>query len=95
MEQKNKNETSAKEAFEKRVAEAKKTAIQDNINKAKESGNKLSQTIDKDGNLVGVAGMSTVETTLESEEAVAAADIQKELFEGDNIVMKPRNGGKK
>jgi hypothetical protein len=49
-----KNEKQAKEEFEKRLYESKKKAIQDNINKAKESGNKLTQTIDEDGNLIGV-----------------------------------------
>lgn len=95
MDQKNKNEASAREAFEQRVAQTKKDAIEENIRKAKESGNKLSQNIDSDGNLIGVAGMSTVEESLSKDgAAVAAADIQKELFEGDNIVMKPRNSKK-
>ena len=49
-----KNEKRAKEEFEKRLYEAKRKAIQDNIDKAKSSGNKLTQTIDEEGNLKGV-----------------------------------------
>lgn len=49
-----KNEKRAKEEFEKRLYDAKRKAIQDNIEKAKKSGNKLTQTMDEEGNLVGV-----------------------------------------
>lgn len=52
--EKMKNETKAKDEFEKRVRETKKKAIEDNIKKAEESGNVLTQTIDDDGNLTGV-----------------------------------------
>jgi len=48
------NEEKAKEDFEKRVKDAKKKAIEENIKNAQKSGNKLTQTIDEDGNLVGV-----------------------------------------
>lgn len=49
-----KNEKRAKEEFEKRLLDAKRKAIQDNIDKAKKSGNKLTQTMDEEGNLIGV-----------------------------------------
>lgn len=49
-----KNEELAKQEFENRVKETKKKAIQDNIEKAKKSGNVLTQTMDEEGNLVGV-----------------------------------------
>lgn len=49
-----KNEKRAKEEFEKRLYDAKRKAIQDNIEKAKKSGNKLTQTMDEEGNLIGV-----------------------------------------
>ena len=49
-----KNEKRAKEEFEKRLYDAKRKAIQDNIEKAKQSGNKLTQTMDEEGNLIGV-----------------------------------------
>ena len=52
--EKMKNEEKAKEEFEKRVKDAKKKAIEENIKNAQKSGNKLTQTLDEQGNLVGV-----------------------------------------
>lgn len=49
-----KNESKAKEEFERRIKETKKKAIEENIKLAKKSGNKLTQSIDEQGNLVGV-----------------------------------------
>lgn len=49
-----KNEMKAKEEFEKRLYESKRRAIEKNIEEAKKSGNKLTQTMDADGNLIGV-----------------------------------------
>jgi len=49
-----KNETLAKEEFDKRVMETKRKAIEENIKLAKKSGNVLTQTMDEEGNLVGV-----------------------------------------
>jgi len=49
-----KNEEMAKKEFEERVRESKKQAIMENIEKAKASGNVLTQTIDEEGNLTGV-----------------------------------------
>jgi hypothetical protein len=83
MNEKNKNEASAKQEFEKRVVEAKRAAIEKNKKIARESGAKLTQNIDKDGNLVGIN--NTIENTLNSQEEVTSADIRKELFEGNNI----------
>jgi len=48
------NEARAKEDFEKRVKDTKKKAIEENIKLAQKSGNKLTQTMDEDGNLIGV-----------------------------------------
>jgi len=52
------NEMKAKEAFDERVKAAKRKAIEENIEKARKSGNKLTQTIDEEGNLVGVNNMN-------------------------------------
>jgi hypothetical protein len=52
--EKMKNEARAKEEFDKRVKETKRKAIEENIKLAQKSGNKVSQTIDDEGNLVGV-----------------------------------------
>jgi hypothetical protein len=52
--EKMKNETKAKQEFEQRIKETKKKAIEENIKLAEKSGNVLTQTMDDDGNLVGV-----------------------------------------
>ena len=49
-----KNELKAKEQFDLRVKETKKKAIEENIKKAKDTGNVLTQTLNEDGDLVGV-----------------------------------------
>jgi len=49
-----KNEKKAKEEFDKRVKDTKRKAIEENIQKAEESGNKLTQTINDEGELIGV-----------------------------------------
>jgi hypothetical protein len=49
-----KNEQKAKDDFDKRVFESKKKAIEKNIELAKKSGNVLTQTMDENGNLIGV-----------------------------------------
>lgn len=71
MSKKQQNEASAKEYFDKRVKDAKRKAIEENIRKARESGNKLSQSIDTNDNLVNVKNVT---------------DIQKTLFETENVV---------
>jgi len=91
MNEKQQNEYKAKQEFDARVRETKENAIAENVKIAQKSGNKLTQNIDSQGNLVGVANMSTVETALESNEVVSGADIRSELFEGDNIVTNSRN----
>lgn len=57
FEEKHKNEEMAKKEFNERVKESKKKAIEENIKLASASGNKLTQTIDEDGNLTGVNNM--------------------------------------
>lgn len=52
--EKMKNEQRAKEEFEKRIRETKQKAIEENIKEAEKSGNVLTQSMDDDGNLVGV-----------------------------------------
>lgn len=77
MQEKNKNEASAKVEFEKRVRDTKEKAMEDNKKKALETGNVLTQTIDAEGNLISVKDMK---------EEISVADLRKELFEGENIV---------
>tara|TARA_X000001036_G_scaffold431411_1_gene465663 strand:- start:45 stop:980 length:936 start_codon:yes stop_codon:yes gene_type:complete len=89
MAEKIKNEEKAKQEFDKRILETKKQAIKNNIDLAKEHGNKLTQNIDNKGNLIGVN--NTIENTLNQKENVTSADVRKELFQGENIVTKSRN----
>ena len=49
-----KNEAHAKQEFDNRIKEAKRKAIEENIKLARKSGNVLTQTLDEEGNLVGV-----------------------------------------
>jgi len=48
------NEEKAKQEFDRRIKETKKKAIEENIKLAAKSGNVLTQTIDEEGNLIGV-----------------------------------------
>lgn len=93
MKEKQKNETNAKSAFEQRTKEAKQKAIDENIKSAEKSGNVLTQSIDQDGNLIGVNNINTQEETLNGQENISTADICMELFEGDNIVTGKTDNG--
>lgn len=75
-----KNELEAKNAFEQRVKETKRKAIEENIRLAQKSGNKLTQTITPEGQLVGV------KETVNFEERTEADDddtekVNNELFQ--------------
>ena len=85
MSEKIKNEEIAKREFDKRILETKRKAIEENVKMARESGNKLTQNIDKEGNLYGVNN-TIEENILNSKEQVTSADIRSELFEGNNII---------
>jgi hypothetical protein len=90
MQEKKKNESNAKQSFDQRIKETKQKAIEENIKNAEKSGNVLTQTIDNDGNLVGV---STQENYFKEMDSVTSADIRNELFEGDNIVVGKTDNG--
>ena len=89
MHEKDKNEKQAKTEFDTRVRETKEKAIADNMKKALESGNVLTQTINADGQLVSVKDMNTTELSLN--ESSSLSDIRKELFEGENVVTDFKN----
>ena len=72
--EKMKNEEKAKQEFEARIKESKRAAIQKNIELAKKSGNVLTQTLNEEGNLVGVRENINFE-----DRDVASADIRDEL----------------
>ena len=86
MHEKKRNEDGAKAAFDTRVKETRKKAIEENIKNAEESGNKLSQTINKEGELVNVANVITDNVLSGEGEEVDSDTVRKELFEGDNIL---------
>jgi hypothetical protein len=85
MEEKGKNETFAKNSFEQRIKDTKKKAMEDNRIAAEKSGNKITQTMDDDGNLISV--QNTQEKNLQEKDSISVADIRSELFEGENIVV--------
>jgi len=93
MSEKTKNEANAKSAFDQRVKETKQKAIDENIKAAEKSGNTLTQTIDENGNLVGVNSANTQEFALREQENISTADICMELFEGENIVSGKTDNG--
>ena len=97
MSEKNKNDVNAKSAFEERVKETKKKAIKDNMDKAEKSGNVLTQTVDDAGNLIGINNNTQLETLKNNQDIssadISSADICKELFEGNNIVMGKTDNG--
>ena len=80
MSEKKNNEEKAKQEFDKRVRETKEAAIEENKKKAAETGNKLTQNIDKDGNLYSV-------NTSGDNDEISVADIRKELFDSGNVVI--------
>lgn len=84
MNEKAQNEEQAKLEFDKRVKESKLKAISENMKKAEKHGNKLTQTINEEGELVGTDEGNTVEKKLGVNASMD--EIKKELFEGDNVV---------
>ena len=75
MSNKKANEENAKDYFNKRVKESKKKAMEENIEKATSTGNKLTQTLNKEGELIGVKNI------------VDVSEVNSELFDTDNIVL--------
>ena len=57
------------------------TTIEENIKKANESGNKLTQTLDNNGDLIGVKNI------------VEVSDVRKMLFENENVVTQQTDHG--
>jgi hypothetical protein len=93
MHEKKKNEEQTKREFDERVKETKQKAMEENIKNAEKSGNVLSQTIDENGNLVGINNVNTQETMLKEQSNVSLSTICNQLFEGDNIVVGKTDNG--
>ena len=68
-----KNEAKAKQEFDQRIKETKRKAIEENIKLADKTGNKLTQTIDEEGNLLGV------KETIKFDEREAASNNNAEI----------------
>jgi len=90
--EKKNNETAAKSAFENRVKESKQKAIEENMKNAEKYGNVLTQSIDENGELIGV-GPNTQEQKLKADDVISVTDIRSELFDGDNIVVSQTDHG--
>jgi len=85
MHEKKKNEDNAKQEFEKRVKDTKLKAIQENVEKAKQNNNRLTQTINEKGELVSIQNMNSQEKNLGVNATME--EIRKEMFEGDNVII--------
>jgi hypothetical protein len=81
--EKNINESKAKEEFDKRVKDAKRAAIEDNIKKAKKSGNVLTQSLNEEGDLIGVS--ETVNFDEREEVDPTSVSVRNELVR-DNAI---------
>jgi hypothetical protein len=91
MHEKHKNEEKAKTAFDLRVKESKLKAMDENMKSAQEHGNKLTQTINEKGDLVGIENMNTMEKNLGVNASME--EIRKEIFEGNDIVTSNTDHG--
>ena len=91
MHEKHKNEAFAKTAFDQRLKESKQKAMEENIKSAEKTGNALTQSIDDDGNLIGI---NTQENALRNNENLTISDIRKEMFEGENVVIGKTDNGR-
>ena len=92
MSDKKKNEEQAKSEFDKRVKEAKHKAIEENKRLAEQSGNKLTQTLNEQGELVGVSQSQGTDFAVDADEAaedISIEDVRKQLFNADNVVLNP------
>jgi len=88
MSEKQKNESSAKLEFDKRIKEARKLAMDDNIKKAQESGNVLTQTLNATGELVNVKDiMSNENSLLKQVETSTQEEVRKALFNTEDVVF--------
>lgn len=74
-----KNEAKAKQEFDQRVKDAKRKAIEENIKIAEKSGNALTQTIDEEGNLIGVKEKVDFESREDADTDTTKK--QKEIFD--------------
>jgi len=95
MHEKHKNDGEAKKNFEQRLLDSKRKAIEENKKNSVITGNKLTQDVDKNGNLVGTS-VSTVENQLNAKNGKVGEDDVRSLFDSDNVITKSgKKKGKK
>ena len=87
MHEKNKNESAAKSQFTERVKESRVNAIQENLDKASITGNKLTQTVNEHGELVSINNINTQEKNLGVNATID--EIRHELFDNVDIARVP------
>ena len=75
-----KNETRAKQEFDQRIKDTKRKAIEENIKLATQSGNVLTQTLNSDGELVGVKETTDFESRDVADPETVSANIRDELI---------------
>lgn len=85
MHEKNKNEENAKVEFDNRVKEAKKKAIEENVKNAEKSGNKLSQIMDENGQLVNLRAVDYDAIPDEDVVMEPSNNLKNEIFNKTNI----------
>jgi hypothetical protein len=92
MHEKIKNEELAKAAFDERIKDVKKKAMEENKAKAEKYGNRLSQELDEvSNNLVGIKNTQEKELIAKANAGeIKIDDIRNTLFEGENIVMRKK-----
>jgi len=84
------NEEKAKQEFDRRIKETKKKAIEENIKLAAKSGNVLTQTMDEEGNLIGVREKVNFEER-EVADAESTRLYNEALYENANKVTESEN----
>ena len=90
MHEKKKNEEKAKLEFDTRVKNSKLEAIKENMEKASENNNKLSQTINEKGELISIENMNlekAIELVLNEAETSALGDNNKEVLEAVELLQ--------
>jgi len=87
MSEKVKNESFASSEFDKRVRESKRNAIEENVRKAKEHNNILTQTINENDELVST-GVLGIDSTMAPDASLE--DIKKELFDSDTAILEKK-----
>ena len=92
MHEKKKNEKKATDEFESRIRDAKEKAMKDNVEKAKASGNKLTQTLDEAGNLVSANDVTTFAGGMREDENLSAEEVREKLFNQPNVLTSGSGG---